>query len=112
MIKPGEQYEYVFAIWEGEASHCRTCSNCLSLREWVKAHVPCFCWAHGNVIEDAMNTANHWGFEAPGLWFGALRRQVRIEHGRGYRRARVNGRGYWAKVGIRAAASIGERGAE
>jgi hypothetical protein len=91
IIKPGERYEYVFAIWEGEACHVRTCSHCLSLREWVKAHVPCFCWGHGEMIEAAINTA-------PGFWFGTLRRQVAIEHARGYRRARHNGKGYWASV--------------
>ena len=77
-IWPGEPYERVFAIWEGDAQTCKTCIRCLALREFVEATVPCFCWAHHNMIEDAMNTAEHYAHEAPGLMFGAIRRRVLI----------------------------------
>lgn len=77
-IWPGEVYEKVWAIWEMEPTTCKTCIRCLALREFVKASVPCFCWAHHNIIEDAMNTAEHYRHEAPGLWFGALRRRILI----------------------------------
>lgn len=78
-IREGEQYERVWGVWDGDMSTFKTCQRCLNLREYVKAHVPCFCWAHGNVIEDAINTAEGWNHEAPGLLFGARRLQVKIK---------------------------------
>lgn len=77
-ILPGDQYENAWGVWEGESQTYRTCIRCLALRDWVQAHVPCFCWAYGNVIEDAIVTAEYYAHEAPGLLFGALRRQVLI----------------------------------
>jgi hypothetical protein len=77
-IHPGEQYERVWGIWDGYASTFKTCQRCLNLREYVKAHVPCFCWAHANMIEDAINTAEGWNREAPGLLFGAYRLKIKI----------------------------------
>lgn len=77
-IKPGESYESVRGKWDGDVSMARTCQKCLDLREWVKAHVPCFCFAHHNVREDAIETARGWAHEAPGLLFGAYRREVLI----------------------------------
>lgn len=81
-IKAGEPYEIAFGIWEGEARTYKTCKHCLSLREWVKAHVPCFCWAHGQVRSDAIDTARGWSHEAPGLLFGAWRREAAIRRER------------------------------
>lgn len=81
-IWPHEPYEKVFAIWEGEPQSCKTCIRCLALREFVKASVPCFCWAHHHMIEDAMDTADQYAREAPGLMFGALRRKVLISRNR------------------------------
>lgn len=81
-IKAGEQYEYVAGHWDGSFGAFKTCQRCLNLREYVKAHVPCFCWAHGNMIEDAINTAEGWNREAPGLLFGAYRLQIKIRRAR------------------------------
>lgn len=81
-IQPGEPYESTWGIWDGDASTFRTCQHCLALREFVQAHVPCFCWAHGNVREDAISTAEGWAHEAPGLLFGALRREVQVRRAR------------------------------
>lgn len=81
-IKPGESYENTFGVWDGSASTYHTCSNCLALREFVKAHVPCFCWSYGNAREDALDAARNWEREAPGLLFGALRREVLIRRAR------------------------------
>ncbi|MBK1633766.1 hypothetical protein CKO31_24105 [Thiohalocapsa halophila] len=77
-IHPGERYERVFGIWEGESGVVRTCPRCLALRDYVQAHVPCFCWAHGNTREDAIAAASAYAHEAPGLLFAALRREVAI----------------------------------
>jgi hypothetical protein len=81
-IKSGEQYERVFGVWDGSADTFKTCQRCLNLREYVKAHVPCFCWAHGNMIDDAIQTAEGWNREAPGLLFGAYRLQIKIRKAR------------------------------
>ena len=80
-IAPGERYERVFGVWDN-ARTFKTCPRCCALREWVRAHVPCFCWAHGNVREDAIETAREFGWQAPGLLFGAYRREVAILRGR------------------------------
>lgn len=77
-IKAGESYESVFGISEGEGCTYKTCAQCLALREWVKAHIPCFCWAFTMMREDAINTAQAASHEAPGLLFGAYRREVAI----------------------------------
>ncbi len=84
-IQPGEQYERVTGIWDGTADTFKTCPHCLDLRKYVKAHVPCFCWHHGNMTEDAIETADYYAAEAPGLLFGAYRRLIQIK-----RRARRN----------------------
>lgn len=77
-IAPGEQYERVFGVWDGDASTFRTCAQCLALREYVLAHVPCLCWSHGSMIDDCISTADEYAHEAPGLLFGARRRQALI----------------------------------
>lgn len=82
-IKPGEKYERVFGIWDGSRDTFKTCSRCLSLREWVQAHVPCVCWQHGNIRDDAIEAARGWAHEAPGLLFGAWRREVAIRRATG-----------------------------
>jgi hypothetical protein len=81
-INPGERYENVFGGWCGEVDNPKTCCRCLDLREYVKAHVPCFCFAHHNVHEDAMETAREWSHEAAGLLFGAYRRMIAINRER------------------------------
>lgn len=86
-IRPGEKYESVFAVWEGVAQTVRTCPHCLALREFVVAHVPCSCWSHGNMRDEVLDDAREWGHEAPGLLFGAYRREVAI------RRAAMGGEG-------------------
>lgn len=53
-ILPGERYERVFGIWEGQMNVFKTCANCLDIRQFVKNSVPCFCWLHGSMLDDAM----------------------------------------------------------
>lgn len=81
-ILPGERYENVFGVWEGKGETFGTCHRCLALREWVQAHVPCVCWAHGNAQEDLMEIARECSYDAPGLLFGAYRRQIAIDRAR------------------------------
>lgn len=81
-IRPGEQYESVRGVWEGRFEFFKTCQHCLALRDWVKAHVPCFCWMYGDVRNDAIETALSYAHEAPGLLFGAYRREIAIRRAR------------------------------
>jgi hypothetical protein len=76
-VQPGEKYEHVAAYQDGMNTY-KTCARCLDLRQWTKAHVPCFCWYHFSMIENAVETCQHYAHEAPGLLFGAYRRQVLI----------------------------------
>jgi hypothetical protein len=55
-IKPGEIYEVVAGVWDGQFDTFKTCSHCRDIRQFVKNSVPCFCWAHGNLDEDVRNT--------------------------------------------------------
>lgn len=77
-IDQGQRYEYVFGVWEGSPAVFRTCARCLSIRDWVAANLPCFCWAHGNVLNDARAAVDGACWWAPdetvGLRFGFLRR--------------------------------------
>lgn len=81
-ICPGERYEHVWGVWEGQPGTHNTCTRCLDLRDWVGAHVPCFCWAHHNLFDDAIETARTVVDEAPGLLFGTYRRFVLIQRAR------------------------------
>ena len=79
VIYAGEHYEYTIGKWEGEVNTFKMCSHCLGLREYISAHVPCFCWLHGSMIDDAIEAAQEWSHEAPGLLFGAYRRKIHIQ---------------------------------
>lgn len=77
-ILPNEKYEYVAGKWDDYISSFRTCQRCIDLRTWVKNNLPCFCWSHGNMLEDAREAADaaSWraGDEAKGIRFGVARR--------------------------------------
>lgn len=79
-IAPGERYEYVFGKWDGTVLTFKTCDRCLDIRQWVKNNVPCFCWTHGNMINDAKEAVVEAQYrakdETAGLYFGFLRRIV------------------------------------
>ena len=85
IIEQGEQYERASGIWEDEPSTFKTCRHCLELRRWIKAHIPCFCWAHGNMIQDArdaLEALSDETSETAGVLFGAGRRLVAIRRKR------------------------------
>lgn len=56
VILPGESYECVTGKWEGAVSILKTCSNCLDIRRFVQNSVPCFCWWHGDMLQNAHDT--------------------------------------------------------
>lgn len=90
-ILPGEKYEYVFGVWEGHASSFSTCVDCVGIRVWVKTNIPCFCWGHGNLIEDCRNVIEEAYFQArdevKGLAFGFGRLLVKARRKRALQRA-------------------------
>lgn len=81
-IAPGERYEHVCGKWDGRLNTYRTCDRCLELRDFVQGNVPCYCWAHGNIFDDARDAIEDAIYRAPdetrGLLFGFLRRRVKI----------------------------------
>ena len=50
-IVAGEPYEGVSGKWDGVFCTFKTCCRCIDLRNHIAAHVPCFCWAHGGLLE-------------------------------------------------------------
>ncbi|WP_041066129.1 hypothetical protein [Thiolapillus brandeum] len=81
-IHPGEKYERVKGIWDGTPGTYNTCRECLALRQFIKAHIPCFCWAHGRMIDDAREVVEEYGWKTTGLRFGAARRLIEIRKAR------------------------------
>ena len=77
-ILPGEIHEYHFGVQYGDSYSGRTCMKCVEIREWVTGNIPCFCWAHGNMIEDARGAIDEACYRAPeetvGIRFGFARR--------------------------------------
>lgn len=65
-IQAGETYEKVVGKWDGSVGVFKTCSRCTALREHIQAHVPCFCWAHGNLLSDCREEVYHLPREADG----------------------------------------------
>ena len=81
-IAPGERYERVFAVWDGDPASVRTCCRCVALRDFVVAHIPCSCWAHGHLLDDMQAEVDYYWRQAPGLLMGYLRRRRAVELGR------------------------------
>lgn len=86
-IQSGEKYERAAGKWDGRFDVFKTCCRCLALREHIAAHVPCFCWSHGGMLEDARNEVENLPHEAigSGLFFElgrmaiAIRRAPRLQ---------------------------------
>lgn len=51
-ITPGEQYEHVFGVWDGQAASQKTCAQCVLLRSEAMRFASCFCFTFGNVISE------------------------------------------------------------
>lgn len=81
-ILPGDRYERADGLYEGHWFSCFTCELCCELRQWVKNNLPCFCWAHASMIDDAVEAVQAARERAPeemrGVTFGFLRRLWRV----------------------------------
>lgn len=82
-ILPGERYDREFGVRGRGGRVFKTCARCLALREWIRFHVPGFVWPRGDLREAALAAAAARAREAPGLLFGALRREILIRRHRG-----------------------------
>lgn len=78
-VQPGEQYERAAALYEGLWSVSRTCCRCLAARDYIEAHVPCFCWLHGSMLDDARDTLREYAHISAGFWIGGMKRVLRAE---------------------------------
>lgn len=65
-IAAGEAYESAKGIWDGRFDVFKTCARCVALRDHLKAHVRCFCWAHGSLHEDISYCVQEMPAEARG----------------------------------------------
>ena len=73
-IQPGQTYQDVFGVWDGQASTFKRCQFCDAFLSYVTAHVPCFCWYHGNIRGWRKGrTAMSVRPRSAGLYFGGLR---------------------------------------
>jgi len=82
-IAPGEKYEYVSGLWDGNFNYFKTCHACKDLATWVAFNVPCVCLAHGEMIERCKEAVIEARDRAPdetrGLYFEFLRRLYKIK---------------------------------
>src|SRR5690554_6021028 len=61
-IQPGEQYEKIVGIFEGQMDTYKTCLHCVAVREWLSQ--VCGGWLYGMVGEDLLE---HYR-EGYGMW--------------------------------------------
>lgn len=66
-IRSGETYQYVFYIFDGHPCTVKRCSDCLQLKQWIEAHVPCFCDTWGDLHNQIMDAVYEYEVECPGL---------------------------------------------
>jgi hypothetical protein len=85
-IAVGEQHEYAFGVSDGWTYQPRTCTHCVGIRKFVATNIPCFCWAHGNLIDDCRNiiqaSYEQAADEVAGLAFGFGRLLVKAKRAR------------------------------
>jgi len=85
-IQPGDRYENVFGVWDGQANTFKTCIHCLSLRDHIQSIASCFCFAHGGLSSDIREWLDCVTLE-PGVRFGINR--MRVERKQAISRARA-----------------------
>ena len=79
-ILPGERYERVRAIHDGEPHTVRTCVHCLALRDLIESRASCWCWEHTGMIEDAKEWLSEC--DIPGMRMAAGRILVEAKRDR------------------------------
>jgi hypothetical protein len=84
-IQHGERYERVRAVWDGKFQTYLTCVYCLGVRDSIEAVAQCFCWYHGNMLEDAKEWVRDEAYRIPGLAMRVGRWIVEGKRDRGQR---------------------------
>ncbi len=86
LIRVGEQYQYVFGVWDGYPSSQYVCEHCRDIRTFVKNNIPCFCWCYGSMLDDAKEAIQEAyiraGDEVRGVAFGFGRLLVKAKRAR------------------------------
>ena len=83
VIEPGERYEHARGCWEGTISTFKTCVLCLEIRQWARISVPCFCFNHGDLLENIRDMVTEVRRDCPaGFVMEWGRRVVKIERRR------------------------------
>jgi hypothetical protein len=77
-IRPGEQYEHVWGVWDDGPRVFKTCRRCLNLRQFMEKHAHCFCWTFGDVRSAAREEAHEWRGDTGGDLFALGRLEVAI----------------------------------
>lgn len=83
VIVPGEKYESTSGKWDGWLDTFKVCARCAAMRKWLLNNLPCFCWAYGNLWEDAKSAVEDAAWraknEVAGVGFGLGRHMVQIK---------------------------------
>lgn len=77
-IPSGSRYERAVGKWPDGFDSFATCAECLALRQYVTAHVPCFCWTYQNLYEDATEILREYCHHVPGMAMEAGRMLVNM----------------------------------
>lgn len=75
-IEPGDTYERYTGLSEGDFYVNKTCPTCLSIIEWIKGHIPCFCRLYAGLWEMMDGYLESAREADPGFFFGLKRRIV------------------------------------
>lgn len=80
LIRPGERYEDVRALWEDSSGweRYRTCAPCVEARAYMTRVTSCDCWTFHGLWEELSNSLDLLCYQ-PGERFGLLRRLVLME---------------------------------
>lgn len=54
-IEPGERYQRAVGVWDGVFSVYKTCPDCSALRDYIEAHMPCYCVLYQGLHETAQD---------------------------------------------------------
>lgn len=85
-INVGDRHEYAFGAYDGYTYQPRTCAHCVAIRQFVTNNIPCWCWAHGDMLSEARYIVEAAYREAPdevkGVAFGLGRLMVKARRAR------------------------------
>lgn len=78
-IQPGDKYIRTVGKWEGYFGEFKECMNCVSLIEAAQEHFECFCFTHGNIIEEIQVELEECMPEPPFVFINSLEADIMRE---------------------------------